>query len=153
MNRSHLARIGVVLVFAPVVLTVVVAVVPGVSGYVVASGSMDPTIPQGSYAVVTPSDEYSEGDVITFDRGGTVVTHRIVDRRPSGFVTAGDANDALDDAVVRRDAIRGEVAFHLPLYGRLLRAFDTLPGYLLLVVCPSVLLVRRELSTVFDGSG
>lgn len=69
------------------------------------TGSMDPTIPQGSAAVVreVPAAEVNVGDVVTVERPGQLpVTHRVTSvspgERPAERVITmqGDANDSED---------------------------------------------------------
>ncbi|GAA1315486.1 hypothetical protein GCM10020360_17920 [Nonlabens tegetincola] len=69
------------------------------------TGSMSPTIPAGSLAVVRtiPASEIRVGDVLTVDRPGMLpVTHRVTSVEGSGesrtITMRGDANDAEDPA-------------------------------------------------------
>ena len=70
------------------------------------TGSMGPTIPAGSLAVVKkiPAAEVRVGDVVTVDRGSALpVTHRVTSVAPAGggavkLTMRGDANQA-DDPV------------------------------------------------------
>lgn len=65
----------------------------------VESGSMEPTIREGDGFIALPTalvGSPSVGDVVLFRaeqvQGGRPTTHRIVDERPDGFITQGDAN-------------------------------------------------------------
>jgi signal peptidase len=110
-------------------LVVALIVVPRVTGgaaLTVVSGSMEPTYPVGSIVVVLPVAAYevAPGDVITYQRAPGVaefVTHRVVDvhadTEPRTFTTKGDANRVLDADPVAAGAVRGRVAFHVPLVG------------------------------------
>ncbi|GAA1183225.1 S26 family signal peptidase [Nesterenkonia xinjiangensis] len=69
------------------------------------TGSMDPTIPQGSAAVVReiPAEEIAVGDVVTVDRPAAMpVTHRVTSVIPGEtdaervITMQGDANDSED---------------------------------------------------------
>lgn len=70
------------------------------------TGSMAPTIPTGSLAVVreVPADSVVPGDVVTVDRGGELpVTHRVVRTSPAldgatFLELKGDANEYEDPA-------------------------------------------------------
>lgn len=70
------------------------------------TGSMGPTIPAGSLAVVKkiPASEVRVGDVVTIDRGAALpVTHRVTSVSPAGgdavkITMRGDANQADDPA-------------------------------------------------------
>ena len=68
----------------------------GVQEYNVISGSMEPEIPVGSlvYVKSVAFNELSEQDVIAFEAGASIVTHRIVsiDSGNQLITTKGDAN-------------------------------------------------------------
>lgn len=92
--------------------TVVVAVVLGWRPVVLLSGSMTPTAPTGSLVVASPvaGEEVEVGDVVTVTWPGatTPVTHRVVavERGDEGALVAttkGDANEDVDEQVVRLD--------------------------------------------------
>jgi signal peptidase len=86
------------------IVLVVLAVVFNVTLIMFKTGSMSPTIPTGSLAVVKqiPAHDVRVGDVVTVDRPGALpVTHRVVSTRDesSGFtqlVLRGDANPTND---------------------------------------------------------
>lgn len=80
------------------------------------TGSMAPTIPAGSAALVrtVPASEVAAGDVVTVDRPGQLpVTHRVVSVAPvpgdgsaRDLVLRGDANDAADPSPYRVESAR-----------------------------------------------
>src|SRR5690625_3648032 len=89
------------------ILLVVVGLTMNISIMMFRTGSMEPTIPAGSIALVReiPATEMNEGDVVTVDRGNDLlpVTHRVteitdVDESTGAvtFVMRGDANDTDD---------------------------------------------------------
>jgi signal peptidase len=88
------------------ILLVVLALVFNVSLIMFKTGSMSPTIPTGSLAVVKqiPAADARVGDVVTVDRPGQLpITHRVVSvAAASGgareLVLKGDANDTIDPA-------------------------------------------------------
>jgi len=144
----------------------VVAAVPQAAGadesYVVLSGSMSPTIDAGSVVFVSsvPTDQISEGDVVTYDRspGGenTRVTHRVVDvverdgtRR---FETRGDANEDPDPSLVAPNEVIGVVTFSVPYVGYVISFSQTRLGLLTLVIVPALLLVVLELRDLLSAT-
>lgn len=137
----------------PAAIYVGLLFVPGFEWYVVTSGSMAPAIPAGSLAAVADTGSYEVGDVVTFERAETVVTHRIVDDVASGYVTKGDANEAPDEGGVSPDAVRGEVVAHVPGVGSILASLDSTAGYFLFVLVPSALLIRREVRVLIERIG
>ena len=105
-------------------------VLPGNFGwhmYDVLSGSMEPELPVGSLVYVrgTQPEEVKEGDIIAFyssvENGGAI-THRVVENNVvSGKLrTKGDANDTEDPLPVEYEQYIGQVAFHLPYFGKIL---------------------------------
>lgn len=94
-----LAALGGLLCIALVIL----AYVCDISLIMFKTGSMSPTIPAGSLAVVqeTPAADVSVGDVLTVDRPGSLpVTHRVTSVSGTGdsrtITMQGDANDYED---------------------------------------------------------
>lgn len=82
------------------ILLVVLAMTAGITLILFRTGSMSPTIPAGSVAVVqrVPAAEVEVGDVVTVDREGELpVTHRVIS------VAAG-ASDAERVLTLRGDA-------------------------------------------------
>ncbi len=89
---------------------------------VVISGSMEPAIKTGSLAFIDKkSAEVKEGDVITFRKGGVLVTHRIIEDTGTGYVTKGDNNDDADYGVVEEEQIEGKILFSIPGLGFFLK--------------------------------
>lgn len=113
-----------------IVILVIVACLPlaiprvmGMQEYNVITGSMTPEIPVGSIVYVKPVDfnELSVGDIIAFDAGASVVTHRIVDidAEQKSLTTKGDANPANDFMPVSYANVRGKIVAHYPFIGKL----------------------------------
>ena len=86
--------------------------------------SMEPTIPNGGLILINTHGTANIGDVVTFYSSYTdnIITHRITETTPNGFITLGDNNNATDQAVghnaVKPNNILGTVvsAFGQPLY-------------------------------------
>lgn len=85
------------------------------------TGSMSPTIPTGSLAVVReiPAEQIRVGDVVTVDRPGALpITHRVTSITPEGAGVAsitlrGDANPTADPAPYLVSTVR-LVVFSVP---------------------------------------
>jgi signal peptidase len=112
---------------AVLLVAVVVPRLAGATPYIIETGSMTPSLPPGTLAVVRPVDPAGVrvGDVITFQlRSGdpTVVTHRVVAVGYDGtgqprWHTQGDANGAVDDGWVRPRQLQGRVWYSVPYLG------------------------------------
>lgn len=96
------------------VVMVILAVSMNITLIMFKTGSMSPTIPTGSVAVVKQisADEIEIGDVVTVDRPGELpVTHRVVEIYPQGNGEAlirmkGDANLDVDPGMYRVTTVR-----------------------------------------------
>jgi len=106
------------------ILWLVASSVFGVSIVIFQTGSMAPTMPTGTAAVVLPVDasELAVGDVVTVPTPGKVlpVTHRVVSVTPDPLTPGGsilelkgDANDTQDQQAYQVSEVR-RVLFALP---------------------------------------
>lgn len=89
----------------------------GWSVSVVITGSMSPAIEPGDMIIIREGEEYGKGDIILYESGESLVTHRIVGEREEGFVTKGDANNAEDGEAVKEEDIKGRVRLVIPKAG------------------------------------
>lgn len=93
---------------------------PTVFGYfsaVVITGSMSGTIEPNDLIVTHKQSEYEVGDIITYQTGGTPVTHRIVAVNDNGYRTKGDANNTDDGADIQKEYVVGKVVLIIPKIG------------------------------------
>lgn len=83
----------------------------------IGSNSMAPAITTNDLIVVKLSDDdIKSGDIITYEDGDTLVTHRVQSVNQTGYVTKGDANMEQDRAILK-DQVVGKVVKILPQYG------------------------------------
>ena len=80
----------------------------GYSFFNVATGSMEPAISQNDIIVVEKTDTYEVGDIVTFEKDGNFITHRIVLITEDLITTKGDANNT-SDVSIKKDLIIGKV--------------------------------------------
>lgn len=109
---------------------------PTIFGYstaVVASGSMEPALSVDDLIINHAQNHYAKGDIITFQNGNSLTTHRIVAITEEGYVTKGDANNAADLDVVSEDAVVGRVVMMIPYLGNILFILKTPLGMTLLI--------------------
>jgi signal peptidase len=118
MSVRRLFRVGVTVVFAAVVLSLVAGSLLGqpiLLSYV-ETGSMEPTLAPGDGFVALPTEiagPIEEGDVVVFEaqeiQDGGLTTHRVVGESDRGYTTKGDANPFTDqdsdEPPVRREQI------------------------------------------------
>ena len=147
--RSAAAALGVmvlVVALVPFVVFAVPQVVGADHGFVILSGSMEPTVSPGDVVIVDASAAVAVGDIITFDDGKAVpTTHRVVAIEDGQYVTQGDANQNPDAQRVAPGDVLGRVTLTIPVVGHVILWVNTPTGYVSLVVAPLVLLVASEL--------
>lgn len=106
----------------------------GWSWAVVVSGSMEPTINIDDLVVVHKQKSYGERDIISFESGSSVVTHRIIRENDDGtFVTQGDFNNTEDSKPVSQEKIIGKVVLVIPGVGKMIKFFQEPLGISLIV--------------------
>lgn len=123
-NKKH-----VISLVGPAIIAIVL--VYFTSGYfhyfavAVASGSMKSKINKGDAVIIEKIDKkYDElevGQVLAFYQGKRIYVHRLVDMDKNNdeffFYTKGDANDYVDNFVVKEEDIIGIVRFKIPCIG------------------------------------
>ena len=91
--------------------------------YVIATPSMTGELNQGDVALYKNLDENPvvEGEVIAFEKDGTVIIHRVVDIQTingiTRYYTKGDANEDMDAGYIHRSDIIGHVSYKIPYIG------------------------------------
>ncbi len=123
----------------------------GFSSAVIISGSMSGTIEVNDLVICCEQNDYGKGDIITFEDGGSLVTHRIVGESDSGFITQGDANNTPDRKPVAEGSILGKVVLTVPKIGLFIEFIRTPFGLmcitfagLLILAAPSLIACRKE---------
>lgn len=124
----------------------------GIRSFVVLTGSMQPTIPQGAIVFTRASQNYNQGEIVAFKSGNNTITHRIVDKTAKNNVlsynTKGDANNAVDTSSVAHKDILGKTVFFVPFAGSFVLFLKTLPGFVAFIIVPGVLFILFELWTI-----
>ena len=93
----------------------------------VLSDSMYPTFETGDVVVIVPQDKYEIGDIVAFQDGSMVVTHRIIDVNENGdFVTKGDLEgNSVDTMPLKEIYIYGKVVMKFDNMGPLVRVIKS----------------------------
>ncbi|MBQ3417953.1 MAG: signal peptidase I [Ruminococcus sp.] len=115
----------------------------GYGASVVLSGSMEPALQVNDLVIVKAQEDYSEGDVVVYQNGNTLIIHRVVKKDGEEFVTRGDANNA-DDDPIRLSDIKGIMIFRVPFIGLIFKWLKTLPGTLIVLGLAIFLLYRSR---------
>ncbi|MFA5750230.1 MAG: signal peptidase I [Candidatus Shapirobacteria bacterium] len=122
----------------------------GYRSFLVQSGSMEPSIMTGDIIIINKQKQYFKNDVITFqnEKNG-IVTHRILNIEKNKFITKGDANRTSDPEEITQDIILGKVIITIPKLGYLVAFTKTLPGLILLIIIPVIILISDEFLKMF----
>ena len=125
----------------------------GIRSFVVVSGSMEPAINLGSVVFTKAETDYQRGDIVSFsNKAGQTVTHRIMEIKtsPAGqsFILKGDANNTVDGEEVKKREVIGKVFLTIPYLGRLVAFLRTLPGFLFLIIIPSIVFIGWEIINI-----
>lgn len=113
----------------------------GYSSAVVLSGSMSGTIEVNDLVIIHRQETYTPGDIITYRSGSSLITHRIVELTPGGFITKGDANNTRDTHPVAPAQIVGRVVAVIPRMGSFIAWLRTPLGLCALTVAGFALLL------------
>jgi signal peptidase I len=122
--------------------------------FTVQSGSMEPKIHTGSLIIVKFMDDYFVGDIVTrrTDDPKVTVTHRIYSKEEidgqTAFKTKGDANDVPDEEMFIKKAIVGKEFLAIPYIGYPISYAKTIPGLILLIIIPAVIIVYDEMNKI-----
>ena len=97
----------------------------GVGEVVFLSGSMQPTIEVGSLGIVHEEKNYKEGDIVTYIKDRTLITHRIKEiKSDKEIIVQGDANNIADEPI-SKDMIEGRIILTIPHMGSILQILKT----------------------------
>lgn len=141
----------VVLLLPLVVATLITSKVDAfnVRSYIVATGSMEPTISVGSIVYMKKTGDYIPQDIIAFkNAAGQTVTHRVVEKVQKDGVfykTKGDANNVTDTELVPYTSVVGKYVFGVPFVGKFIEFLKTPLGFGAYILFPSFLFIGFEL--------
>lgn len=136
--------------------------VPGIGKYVpfiVNTESMEDVIMGGDMIICKKIEDMDalvadpeNGDIISFydpaGNGTSVVTHRIIAKEQRDgkwyFETKGDNNNDKDDLWVCEDKVIAIYSFRIPIIGHISLFMSTVPGLIVCVLCPLLLLIGYD---------
>lgn len=133
--------------------------VPSVFGFrtmTVLTGSMRPGIQPGDMILSRSvnSNKLEAGDVVTYRKGSSFVTHRVVEVVSSEgslqFRTKGDANNADDQELISADRIIGRMLFKVPMGGYAAKFIRSPIGFVIFFIVPILLVIAFELKSILS---
>ena len=119
---------------------------PDYALYLVRSESMKPAINMGDLIITGPVNGPFNGGlepdkIITFERGKSLVTHRLVSIDGEQLVTMGDNAEEPDPWTVTTSQVKGIYLLKIPYVGYALNFIRSKIGWLVVIILPAVLLV------------
>jgi signal peptidase I len=116
---------------------------PDYSLYIVRSGSMEPAFNVGDVVIAGPlgSGGIKPGVIVTYAIGKTLITHRVLSIDGNTLITKGDANENPDPIPVQFSQVKSRYLFRIPYIGYVAGFVRTRPGWLLIIILPSLILV------------
>jgi signal peptidase I len=123
------------------------------------SGSMEPQLMVGDLIFTRPvvTSKIAIGDIIMFHSPpGTavsIISHRVVGIRENSllsFQTKGDGNAAADSFTVPARDVVGQFASRIPHFGFIVIFLKTLPGLLVSMIAPGLVIIWLCLKNIRD---
>lgn len=118
LSESIKNLMTIILIVASLIF--IIPIIFGIRPFVVMSGSMSPAVETGSLAFINTRVEPSDlhvGDIVAYDNGGMIITHRIVTIENDMFITKGDANESDDRGKKAGEEIVGKLLYSVPYMG------------------------------------
>jgi signal peptidase len=141
MNKKLAGKIIIGLLVLILVGLGFIYFMPGFGLYLVKSESMTPAINMGDLIITGPiNGEVKEGDIITFEWEGELVTHRVYSTGET-IITKGDAVEDPDPWTVKDSSIQGTYLFKIPYVGYATRFIQTKIGWFVTIIIPAMVLV------------
>ncbi len=128
INLSKISNIVIPMLFIVLVLNIMttksdkIFEIIGYRSYTVLSGSMEPEFYPGDMVITKHKSktDIKVNDIVTYrDNDGVIITHRIMEETPEGYITKGDNNNVEDADMLTEKNIIGEVKFSIPKLGYL----------------------------------
>ena len=98
----------------------------------VLTGSMEPAVHVGDWVFFKSQADYERGQIVLYQDGGRLVTHRVIDVSENQLVTKGDANNTPDQPIPR-ERVLGRMVLCVPQLGTLAWFFKTPIGLVILL--------------------
>ncbi len=117
---------NVILILASLINDAEIPAVFGYKAYVISSESMKPNINDGDIVIIKQIlvNEINIGDIITFNRDGEIITHRVVGVKERDgetyYTTKGDNNNIEDSNDVAYSQVIGKKILQIPYLGEIM---------------------------------
>lgn len=82
----------------------------GYSFFQVKTGSMSGTLEIGDIIIVKLTKDVEENEIITYEKEGILITHRIIKKDGENIIAKGDSNNTEDEPIILNEVI-GKVVY------------------------------------------
>ena len=110
----------------------------GYTSFEVQTGSMVPAININDLVIVKIDDSPRINDIITYKKGNSFITHRVIESYRETYVTKGDANNTKDESI-KKSQIVGKVVKVIPNFGAIRKTLLNPVVLVTLIVCIFIL--------------
>lgn len=111
--------------------------------FTVLSGSMQNTLYVGDNIIVKKTDEYKVGDIITYKKDNTYVTHRVVKLDGDYVTTRGDAN-TVDDEPFNKKYVLGRFVYKSALLNFIIKNRLIIITIIISIIIASMVIKSRK---------
>lgn len=154
----------IVMITASLIIMKLMGETPSLFGYnfyLIASGSMEPSLQTGDIILSKKVDntELKISDVVTYqgesgELKGKLITHQIVKMYEEDgekyIVTKGTAN-SIEDPAIKEDQVVSVMKTKLPFMGQVLKVINTPLGFLVLIILPLAILLVNEIVALINA--
>ena len=111
---------------------------------------MKPVINMGDMVIMAPANgQVRPGEIVTYEWGNELVTHRVLSVDGDKVVTKGDAVEDPDPWSVTLSDVRGSYLFRLPYIGYVSNFIKTRLGWFLIIILPAAALIAFLIKDIF----
>jgi signal peptidase len=120
----------------------------------VRSESMKPAINMGDMVITGPlggplNGEVKTGSIVTYQRGGELITHRVLSVDGDALLTKGDAVEDPDPWPVTLSDVESVYMFKIPYIGYIANFVGTRFGWFIVIILPATALVALLVRDIF----
>ena len=105
----------------------------GYSLFEIQTASMAGEMEIGDWILVKITDEVKLNDIITFERDGSFITHRIIEQYKDTYITKGDSNNSKDTPITKEQIV-GKMIKVMPKFGIVKKTFFNPKVLIILIV-------------------
>lgn len=117
---------------------------PDYALYFVRGESMKPAFDMGDVVIGGPvgtGSDIKPGDIVTYESGKNLITHRVLSVDGDTLITKGDANEDPDSRPIQFSQVKSRYLFKVPCVGYLTSFVQTRLGWFLAIILPAMALV------------